>query len=119
MSDQSEDAATLEQTPEAPPPPESTAITLHDLETARATNNALMERLRDALCATEPTIHAGMIRGETLEEVEASFADAKALVERVRKQVAREAVVVSPGAPGRQQQVLASPIEKIRAGLSR
>ena len=95
------------------------AVPTDELAAARETNRALIDRLRDALCATEPAINASMIRGETLEEVEASFADARSLVERVRKQVAAEAVVVSPGAPGRQRQVLASPFEKIRAGLSR
>ena len=81
--------------------------------------NLLLERFRAALCASEPTIDAAIVRGETLEEVETSFAEAKALVARVREQMRKEGVTVSAGAPGRVPRVPVSAFDKIRAGLTR
>lgn len=81
--------------------------------------NLLLERFRAALCASEPAIDAAIVRGETLEEVETSFAEAKALVARVREQVRKEGVTVSAGAPGRVPRVPVSAFDKIRAGLTR
>ena len=79
----------------------------------------LLERLRAALCASEPAIDKAIVRGETLEEVETSFAEAKALVARVRDELRREGVTVSAGAPSRIPRVPVSAFDKIRAGLSR
>jgi hypothetical protein len=79
----------------------------------------LLERFRAALCASEPAIDAAIVRGETLEEVEASFAEARTLVARVREQMRKEGVAVSVGAPGRVSRVPVSPFDKIRAGLTR
>lgn len=85
-----------------------------------AENAALLARLREALAAAEPALQPEMLAGETLAEVEASLAAARETVRRVREAVRREAPPAIPGgAPARQAEVPASPIDKIRAGLAR
>ena len=80
----------------------------------------LLDRLRLALAASEPGLDPALVTGDTLEEVEASFAAACGLLSRVREAVRREAAVAVPaGAPGRSAPVTATPFEKIRAGLGR
>lgn len=80
---------------------------------------ALLERYRLALLATEPAIPAELVAGESAEEIEASFAAAKELAERVRRGVrAEDARRVPAGAPGRAGGGPLSAFEKIRAGLA-
>ena len=104
--------------PEPAPDPE--------LETLRAAisvrddaNRATLDRLREALLAGEPAIDAAMVTGETLEEMEASFAAARSMLTRVRDAVRREhAAAIPAGAPGRTPLEPATPLDKIRSGLS-
>lgn len=85
-----------------------------------AENQALLARLREVLLATAPSIDPGLVHGETLAEVEASFAAARETVARVREAVRREeAAAIPAGAPGRAVLAPSSPFEKIRAGLGR
>jgi uncharacterized coiled-coil protein SlyX len=68
------------------------ARTAHD--TAQRQANALKEALsaallkyRDLLLASAPDIPSDLVKGDTLEELEASFNAAKQMVERIRSQV--------------------------------
>jgi hypothetical protein len=85
----------------------------------RAAERELVGRVRQALLASDGDIDPELVTGETLEEVEASFEQARVLVDRVRERVAREDPLVVPaGAPGRAVNVPSTAIEKIRAGLA-
>jgi hypothetical protein len=70
-----------------------------------------LARLREALAATVDGLDPALIHGDTLAEVEASFAALQAL--------ARPAPHVPTGAPGRISANPATPFEKIRDGLGR
>ena len=78
---------------------------------------------RSLLLATAPDVPQELVKGETVEEVEASFEAARDMVERIRQkleaQVAGERVPA--GAPPRSAPDLStlSPKEKILYGLSR
>jgi hypothetical protein len=79
---------------------------------------AAVERLRVALLASEPALAPELVHGETLDEVEASFAAAKAVLGKVREEVRREqAVQVPAGAPSRTAPQPVSAFDKIRQGL--
>ena len=81
-------------------------------------HRATLERLREALIASEPAIDADMVTGETLEEIEAGFAAAQAMLTRVREAIRREhAAAIPAGAPGRTLPTPVTPLEKIRSGL--
>jgi hypothetical protein len=81
-------------------------------------NRALLGRVRAALLASEPAVVPELVTGETLEEVEASFAAAVAMVGHVREVIRQEqATTVPAGSPGRTPPAARSPFEKIRAGL--
>lgn len=81
---------------------------------------AVLDRLRAAYIAAEPALQAAMLRGETLEELEASHASAMATLAAVRAAVAREAAIApAGGAPGRATAGPATAFEKIRDGLAR
>lgn len=89
------------------------------LAASRETERAAVERLRQALLASEPAIEPSMVTGATLAEVEASFAAAQAVVARLRDIVTKEtAGRIPPGAPGRARSTARTPFEKIREGLS-
>lgn len=91
-----------------------------ELAASREAGRAAIERLKAALIATNPAIDPAMLAGETVDAVEASFAAAAALVERVREQVRRESAASVPaGAPPRAAATPRTAIEKIREGLSR
>jgi hypothetical protein len=78
-----------------------------------------LERLRQALLATDPAIDPEMVTGDTLDEVEANFAAARATVERIRDAVRQErASSIPTGAPGRHTPAPKTALEKIRAGLA-
>ncbi|MCC6959195.1 MAG: hypothetical protein IT301_05060 [Dehalococcoidia bacterium] len=100
----------------APPAEETLEATL---AASREAERAAVERLRQALLASEPAIEPAMVTGSTLAEVEASFAIAQAQVARLRDIVTKEtAGRIPPGAPGRARSTARSPFEKIREGLS-
>lgn len=91
-----------------------------ELEAARTNERLAVDRLRAALLAGEPTLEPGMVTGETVAEVEASFAAASALLARLREQAALEAATRVPaGAPGRLAPRPRSAFEKIREGLGK
>ena len=73
---------------------------------------AVAARLRDALLASAPGITPDDVRGDTVEEVEASFEAAQSQL------VPPEAPAVPAGAPGRVAHVPGTAFEKIREGLT-
>ncbi|MBE0481826.1 MAG: hypothetical protein IBX68_12735 [Dehalococcoidia bacterium] len=80
-------------------------------------------KYREALIAASPHIPADMIKGETVEQIEASLASARELVARVRAAIEAESrsAAVPAGAPVRGAQDLSdlSPAAKIALGLQR
>lgn len=90
-----------------------------ELAASREAERVAVDRLRQALLASEPAIEPSMVTGNTLAEVEASFAAAQAVVARLRDIVTKEtAGRIPPGAPGRARSNARTPFEKIREGLS-
>lgn len=90
-----------------------------ELAASRETSRAAVERLKAALIAANPAIDAELLTGETVDAVEASFAAATALVERVRERLRREqAAAIPAGSPLRGQAAPRTAIEKIRDGLA-
>lgn len=106
-----------------PPPdaPDAPQAGLEELLAAAAAANAdLLERLRLALLASDPSIDPALVTGSTPEEVETSFAAAQRMVAGIREAVRREhAAPIPAGAPGRVTAGPATPYDKIRSGLSR
>lgn len=91
-----------------------------ELAASHEAGRAAIERLKSAFIAANPAIDPAMLSGETVDEVEASFAAATALVERVREQLRREGAASIPaGAPARGHVAPRTAIEKIREGLAR
>jgi hypothetical protein len=91
-----------------------------ELEGARGAERAAVARLREVLLASEPALEPSMVAGDTLAEVEASFATASALLARLRERAATEALVRVPaGAPGRSNPRPRTAFEKIRDGLGK
>lgn len=91
------------------------------LAAAREAHARAIGRLREALAAAEPGLDSALLVGETVEEVEASYAAARETIARIREAVRREAAAaIPPGSTLRQEQRAAlSALEKIRAGLGR
>ena len=90
--------------------------------TPELTLEALQDQLaeREARLAETDAVSGSLLAGEPVDAVEASFAAAAALVERVREQVRRESAASVPaGAPPRAAATPRTAIEKIREGLSR
>ena len=119
-------AASPTETPESPASRdielEALRATLAERDTALAagaeSNRMLLERLRTAMLASEPAVTPGLVTGETVEELEASFAAARELVTRIRDSVRQEAPSAVPaGAPGRARLEPRNAFEKIRSGL--
>ncbi len=78
----------------------------------------LLARLREALLGSEPALDRSMVTGDSLEEIEASFAAAKATLAQVREAVRREqAAAVPAGRVGRTVTEPKSAFAKIREGL--
>ena len=82
-----------------------------------------VERYRSVLLASAPEMPEGLVQGDTVEEVDASFAQAKELVQSIRDRVeastARERVPAgSPTRTGLDYSSL-SPREKIAYALTR
>ena len=81
-------------------------------------NRLLLERLRAAMLASEPAVAPVLVTGETLDELETSFAAARELVARIRDAVRQEEPAPVPaGAPGRARLQPRNAFEKIRSGL--
>jgi hypothetical protein len=91
------------------------------LVAARAAHDHAVARLREALLAAEPTLDPALVAGETVEDVEASFAAARETLARVREAVRREAAAAIPAGTALRQngQGAMTPLDKIRAGLAR
>lgn len=99
---------------------EQLAVRAAELAASHEAGRTAIERLKAALISANPAIDPAMLSGETVDEVEASFAAATALVERVRDQLRREgAASVPAGAPARGHAAPRTAIEKIREGLAR
>lgn len=79
------------------------------------------ERYRDALLAAEPELPSDLVRGETLEEVDAAVEAARRTVARIRERMEAERGKGFPvGAPARGAGLATSgltPVEKITRGL--
>ena len=90
---------------------------------AEADLAAAVEGYRKALLAGAPELPAEMVQGGTVAELEAAFASAKAMAERVRRQVESEAAQerVPAGAPPRRgvDPSALSSQQKILLGLRR
>ncbi len=115
----------MEHDDQAQPEPDALREQLEERETALSTaleqNRRAAGRLREALLATEPALDPDLVTGESVDEVEASFGAAVALLGRLRERIRHEnALRVPAGAPGRAgREAALTPFEKIRAGLSR
>lgn len=91
-----------------------------ELAATREAGRAAIERLKAALITANPAIDPALLTGETVDEVETSFAAATALVDRVREHLRRESAASIPaGAPARGHATPRTAIEKIRDGLAR
>ena len=135
---ETEPVASLEEDqPEEQPAESATADLEAELTETRATldqQDTEMEALRhqlasatahyrEALSASAPEVPAELVTGATPEEVEASLAQAKGMVERIRSHIEAQLAEqrVPTGAPIRSAQDLSalSPTEKIAHGLAR
>ena len=80
-------------------------------------------RYREMVLAKAPEVPVELVRGETIEEIDASLTAAQAVVDRVKKQIEAQAAAerVPAGAPARTPPDLSglSPREKIAYALSR
>lgn len=114
--------ADFEAGPGDAPDPLAAALAERDeaRDTVAAVHQSAAGRLRALLLAGDPDVPEELVTGETMDEVEASFAEAQALVARVREAVGASApaAAVSAGAPGRVTVQPRTPFEKIRAGLA-
>ncbi len=79
----------------------------------------LLQRLREALLASDPEVDPDLVTGDSLAELEESFAKAKAVASRLRDVILPQgATRVPAGAPGRVRIAPSTPFQKIREGLS-
>lgn len=98
------------------------ATAQRDLARQRAETQAALDRYREAILASEPELPPDLVRGETVEELEAAIASARQVVARVREQVQTSAPAAGfpVGAPAREPSRRPrgmTPAEKIAAGL--
>ncbi|MEX2080229.1 MAG: hypothetical protein WEC33_01315 [Dehalococcoidia bacterium] len=95
---------------------EAAAPEQDDLE-AEDPARVLLARLREEMLGSDPGVPAEMVSGDTLEELEVSFAAAKAVVGRVRQAVEEQRPPpIGGGAPGRVVRAPRTAFEKIREG---
>jgi hypothetical protein len=89
----------------------------------RERTRVVLDRYRSALLTAEPSLPPELVRGTTLEELDASLATARAAVGEIRAQLASEGAAAERGfpvgAPARSGPTTAglSSSEKIRRGL--
>ncbi len=97
------------------PPSEADALRVQLTDAAK--------RYRELLLAGSPEVPAELVTGATIEEVDASFAAARGVVQQVRRRIEEQADAehVPAGAPPRTAPDLSglSPAEKIAYALSR
>ena len=97
------------------------AQTQRELAQQRALTRQAVERYREALLAAEPELLPDLVRGETLEEVDAAVEAARRTVARIRERMEAERGKGFPvGAPARGAGLATSgltPVEKITRGL--
>lgn len=102
------------------PGPDETSALRAEIAARAAREATALEQFRAALLATEPTLDAGLVTGDSFEAIHASFSAARSSLARVRQAVREEAAArVSAGAPGRSVEPSRTPLEKIREGLAR
>ena len=96
-------------------------LALADLAATREANTAAVAKYLDAVQAANPTIPQDVIAGDTIEDIDASLAQATAIAERVRARLENEVkgTKVPAGAPARTGIDIEglSPREKIAAGI--
>ena len=94
-----------------------------ELTATKQSLSGTVAKYRAAVLASEPGIPQDLVKGESLDEIDASLELARGIVSRVRQQleVEAEANKVPAGAPPRMPQDLSalSPAEKIAYALSR
>lgn len=91
-----------------------------ELAAARDSNRVALERLRAAMMTIEPDLTPDMLAGDSVDELEGSFAAAVETLGRIRERVRREQLLpVGAGAPGRSEAGPLTALEKIRQGLAR
>lgn len=91
-----------------------------ELAAERDSNRVALERLRTAMMTIEPDLTPDMLAGDSVDELEASFAAAVETLGRIRERVRREQLLpVGAGAPGRSGAGPVTALEKIRQGLAR
>lgn len=90
-------------------------------ERAQALAQEALARYRERLLATAPEVPEEMVKGQTVQELHSSLANAQDLVERVRRQLLAQSAAqrVPSGAPTRRGPDLStlSPAEKIAYAL--
>lgn len=112
-----------ERTPEfefATTPGEAETEALHAAIAASGeAQRATLARLRQAFLESDPALDPALLSGDTLEELEASYAAAKTMLANIRDSLRREqAAAIPAGASGRTSPRHLTAIEKIRAGLA-
>lgn len=101
--------ATEDDAPSADPPAGDALLSL------RESNRALAARLRAELLSRDPSIPDDLVTGETVDEIEASYAAARDLASRILGSAASH---VPAGSPGRGVTAVLSARDRIRAGLA-
>ena len=94
-----------------------------DLAAIKESLSGAVAKYRAALLATAPEIPAELVKGESIDEIDASLEQARGIVSKVRQQLESEveANKVPTGAPERTQQDLSalSAAEKIAYALKK
>ena len=92
-----------------------------ELAAAKESLSGAVEKYRAAILASAPGIPAELVKGESIEEIDASLGQARGIVSKVRQQLEADAEAnkVPAGAPPRTPQDLSalSPAEKIAYAL--
>jgi hypothetical protein len=94
-----------------------------DLEAERDRSLLILARYREALLAAEPELPPELVRGENLEELDASLESARAAVAEIRARLQAQSSVAGRGFPvgaparGSASKAGLSAAEKIRRGL--
>ena len=93
----------------------------NELTVVKESLSGAVAKYRAALLATAPEIPAELIKGESIDQIDASLEQARGIVSKVRQQLESEAEAnkVPTGAPERTPQDLSalSPAEKIAYAL--
>ena len=92
-----------------------------ELAAAKESLSGAVAKYRAAILASAPGVPAELVKGESIEEIDASLEQARGIVSKVRQQIEVEAEAnkVPAGAPPRTPQNLSalSPAEKIAYAL--